>query len=1023
MITLSRSFRRLPTGLAAGLALLVAVMLPAQTRSDTGIVQGRVFNAKTGSALRNVTVSVIGTPLTDVTDDDGGYRLSGIPAGPVRLKADYLGFAPLAAAVVVSGGQVAQQDFQLQLDDVSQTAVKLDAFTVVADREMSAQAVALNERRHAANIKNVVAYDEYGDRSAENIGDFLRFLPGVGIDEPAQIAQSVTLRGLPALTTSIQVDGADVANARGNSREQSLLDIPVGNVSRVEVTKVPTPDMPASSLGGSLNLVRKSGFESRVPVFTYQAYFILDERDLSLKGGPRGPSNDLSPRYKQPSVEFSYLLPVNKTFALTFSASRTWRPKPMERGDYLDTQGDWNFNSGYQRLSTWQSLSQILYTWSGQAGADWKISPQDTLGANVQFRSISNNIMRVNFVANYGAGAAGNRTFTQGSSAGTGSITQASGANQATGADTVHATLKYTHREGDWKIEALGSFSTSKSFLDDIDDGHFNTADSTLTGLVLRGDGLGATDDTIPTRYSATRAGAPVNLYDGNNYVIGNPTSAQNTAQTDRLAGRLDFSRDFSHPLSLALRAGVAVDRAKRDRRSFLKTWVFTPNGSTSAAARTAANFDVFDTAFNATAPTIYGQPMGWISLTKLYDLSRAHPAWFVLNPALEQQNLAGNSSFLTETVSSAYLRGDARFFDRRLLLTGGLRVERTNDTGLGLLNDPSAQYQKDAAGKLILSGGAPVLITTDALARAKLRYVERGSRAARSYADWYPSLHATFNLTDKLLVRAAYARTLGRPDFGNIVPGATLSEPTVAQPTVTVNNTGLKPWTADNFDLSIESYQIKGGFGSVGVFQKNIKGFFGSATFDATPELLALYGLPDDPLYLNYDLTTEINAGDARITGYEFAYNQALTFLPHWARGLQVFASATKLTLSGSTLADFTGYSPSNYAGGINFVRARFYVKFTVTYQGVTRGPFVAASAANGIPDGTYTYQGKRLRYGLNAQYTFAKHFSLYASIANIGGFIGGNLRYSPTTPDYMKERRRQEFPATVQLGVKGQF
>jgi len=116
-------------------------------------------------------------------------------------------------------------------------------------------------------------------------------------------------------------------------------------------------------------------------------------------------------------------------------------------------------------------------------------------------------------------------------------------------------------------------------------------------------------------------------------------------------------------------------------------------------------------------------------------------------------------------------------------------------------------------------------------------------------------------------------------------------------------------------------------------------------------------------------------------------------------------------------------GYRPRHYCGGLNFVGPRLYVKFTVTHQGVTRGPFITPNAANGIPADTYTYQGKRLRYGINAQYSLAKALSIYGSIANLGGFIGGNLRYSPTTPDFMKERRRQEFPSTVQIGIKGQY
>jgi len=49
-----------------------------------------------------------------------------------------------------------------------------------------------------------------------------------------------------------------VAATSGPSRATSLQTISLVNATRIEVYKVPTPDMPASSLGGSINLVSKT---------------------------------------------------------------------------------------------------------------------------------------------------------------------------------------------------------------------------------------------------------------------------------------------------------------------------------------------------------------------------------------------------------------------------------------------------------------------------------------------------------------------------------------------------------------------------------------------------------------------------------------------------------------------------------------------------------------------------------------------------------------------------------------------
>jgi TonB-dependent receptor len=1027
----------LPRLLLIAAAATALILSPLSAQSPTATIEGRVFNAATGSALRNARIAVDGTARETLTDDTGAYRLGGLPAGEVRLSVSYLGFRREMVAVAVPPGGVVTRDVELRLADalrpaVADETVRMAEFTVTADREMSAQAMSMNEQRYAPNLKSVVAIDEYGDRGDENIGEFLRFLPSVALNDSGAVPNELVIRGFPSYNSSIMVDGAGLVGARsGATRALSLLEVPTGNVSRVEVTKVPTPDMPASGLGGSVNIISKGGFDTRKPAYAYQVYQMFHTRSgLTWDGGRQNHVPGTTAKYAEPSFNFSALYPLNRNLAFSFGGSRTWRPKPMEEGDDSDETATWDQVRGFQRISEWQSLAQIMKTWSAQAGADWRPSARATLSAGFQYRGSNSYITRSNFVAAYGTGAAGDATYTQGAATAVGSVTQADGANQDITTETTLLTLKYRHKADAWQLDASASWCLAEAETSDIDHGHFNTVPSTISNLILRGEGIPSSGGYLPTRYSATTSsGAPVDLYDGGNYSIGSGRSAQTDYNTEQYSGRIDVTRNFSGTVPVALKVGAAVDRTEKDLRAISKTWNFRPNGASTAAAQQARNFDVFDDAFNATAPTIYGRPMRWISVRKVYDLFLQHPDWFPFDEATAHQNLVTNSRRLIETVSAAYVRADARLLANRLWLVAGGRFEKTADKGWGARNDPSAQYRKDAAGNLIdgnptVPGVQPDLITTDAVARAKLRYVERGTHTKRDYSGLYPSLSASFNVTDQLVLRGAYARTIGRPNVSLIVPGATFSEPTVATPTITVTNTGLKPWTADNFDLSLESYQIKDGFGAVGVFQKNIKNFFGSTTTRATPELLALYGLPDDDLYLNYDLVSTTNVGDAKITGVEFNYRQALTFLPAWARGFQVFFNASKMHLGGSTTADFTGFNPSAVSGGLNFIRPRYFIKLTCTHQGETRRGSVAASAANGIPEGCYAYQSARTRWGLSVQYSLTRRFALYGSATDLdGSFDPATLRFAPTTPAYARMYRYQELGSYFTLGVKGQF
>ena len=1018
------------TLLAAWIAFALApanVIQAADGSTATGTIEGRVFNAATGAALANVRVAVEGSSRDTLTDDGGLFRLTDVPVGRIRISARYLGLDSQTIVVEVPAGGRVQREIELKPPAALRTGdkeevIQMQRFTVVVDREMSAQAVAMNEQRNAPNLKNVVAIEEFGDRGGENIGEFLQLLPGVSIVTTGIEPDNVSLRGLPSNGTGLTIDGGAVASSR-DARVPTLRAVPMANVSRVEVTKVPTPDMPANGLGGSINLITKTGFETRRPQLSYQVYGLFhSSTGLTLEGGPRHHLPQDTARWKQPSFDFSYSHPVNKSLAITVGGSRTWRMRPMESGN--DETANWDIISLFQRTSQWTTLVQLNKTLSGQLGLDWRISPTDTLSLSVHQRTWSLPITRSTMIVNYGAGARGGPDFTQGAATGVGTVTQ--GNNWRVDEFlTKQLTAKYRHRGALWRIDAAGSWSKSRNSTADIDEGTFNNVNSVISNLVIRGEGIPKSGGIIPRRYSAvSRTGAPVDIYSGDLYSIPSGTSNQNTREGIASNARLDLARDFASVVPFSVKVGVSADRIANDAQTDAKTWNFRPNGASDVAARMAGNFAVFDEAFLSSGPTVYGVPYRELSLKKVYELYRQRPEWFVLDDALAYQSKVSGSREFAETVSAAYLRSDFRFFHSRLWIVTGVRFEHTAGEGRGPLDDINAQYQRDASGNYIRNAaGQRVLITSDALALRKLRYQERAASAKQRYNGYYPSFNATYNLSDNLLIRAAYARTIGRPDLNYITPGTTITAPEVANPTITVSNTRLRPWTADNYDLTVESYNFRDGFGVFGVFQKNIRNFFGSRSVQATPDLLDLYSVPNDGSYGNYRIVTMENAGDAKVTGVEFGYRQSLTFLPHWARGLQASFTVTKLKLSGSNTAEFTGFNPSTFSGGVNLLRERFFIKATLSYQGETRRASVDPSVANGIPANAYLYQGKRVRLGITTQYSLSRRYAIYASIMDVGGFDQEQFRYAPGTPDYAKGQRLTKIGTFVTLGIKGTF
>ena len=187
----------------------------------------------------------------------------------------------------------------------------------------------------------------------------------------------------------------------------------------------------------------------------------------------------------------------------------------------------------------------------------------------------------------------------------------------------------------------------------------------------------------------------------------------------------------------------------------------------------------------------------------------------------------------------------------------------------------------------------------------------------------------------------------------------------------ISVNNVAIKAWSAQTMKVRFEYYFERVGQVSIGAFRRDFKNFFGNTVFNATPEFLALYGL-DPAIYDPYDVATQHNIqSTVRMTGFEFDYKQALTFLPLWARGVQVFANASALRATGDATSNFNGFVPRVYNWGVSLTRERFNVRVNWNYRGLSRGGQVTGRS---IEPGTYSYQSKILNIEVSGEYHKAR-------------------------------------------------
>ncbi|MBM3852755.1 MAG: TonB-dependent receptor [Verrucomicrobia bacterium] len=1029
-------------GCAAALAFACS-FAPLAAQTATGEIAGRVHNEATGHFLNNARVSVRGTDLTVFTDETGSFRLARVPAGPVVLDVLYSGLDPAQVSLTVVAGQLAERDINLGSRDrygqPSGGIVKLDPFVASSSRLTEGEALATNEQRFARNIKNIVATDAFGEVTEGNVAEFMKFMPGVTIEYSDASPNAVAVRGFDPNMTAVAADGAQLANASGSAANRAFLftQVSINNVSRIEVTKVPTPANPADGISGTVNMVSKSAFERSRMAFNYRAFFNASSDGMQLRHQPF-PFDTYEPRVN-PGFDFDLTLPITKNFGLVFTGlhSKQWNEQNISTMTWNATAAGTGATPARPFLQSHAIIdAPKWYTRdSTSLKADWRIARNSVLSFGGQasyYRDKNGNISRTatagtNATPSVAGGTPlsfdGEHTI---GATGRGGVTFA-GNFLHIDARTIAAHTRYRYDDGTWLLDTGASISNSKTWRRYEQKGSFQSLTTALL-VPVRVTFEGITAVRPGTARAFDNSNREIDLFDINNYRLNTAAQTDYRDHKEDVFGyNLDLRRGYSVlDIPGYLQIGGRYRLQDRDRRSYNRAFTYTPpDGNLSPAPfvgqvyRNRPNYFGFDR-------------IPWLSNNRAVDAWRQNPALFTQTAAQivagEQSRIVG-SERIRETVTGLYAQTEARFFRNRLTLLTGVRYEKTHDKGVGPLYEPANVWLRDPDGTFARTATnarirKPEAGLAGSMEDLRITRFERANRGNRWYDGYYPSVHLNYQATEKLLFRAAYAKTYGRPDFTNIVPNATITEndiefstdPNAIPGDINIRNTGLKPWTAQNYDLSAEYYTASGGLITGGAFRKEIVDFFGTLQTIATTDFLAEFGL--EPQYAGWRLNTTVNSGDARVQGVEFNVRQSLAPLGGIGRYFSVFANATKLKLEGSRTAAFTRFVPRSANWGVTFTRRPFTVMANWHHRGEQdRGPSTGRGPLAKV------YQNARTTLDLGVSYQLHRRVTFFANARNVTNVWFNSSSYQFDTPVYARRSSTNSYGAQWAFGAKGTF
>jgi TonB-linked SusC/RagA family outer membrane protein len=411
---------------------IVALFAPtarSSAQAGVGTVSGVVRDAGSSQPLADVQIQLVGTQRGALSDNQGRYSISGVPAGAWVVQARRVGYAPSPLRVTVAAGQVVTANFAL-----NQQATRLMEVTVnaVTGQQQARQEQGTNTGYiDAANLQQ---------SAITKMADVLQGrVAGVNLQSAsgeAGSSQRIRIRGANSLSLSneplLYVDGVLFSNNKGGftlgGQDYSRLnDVNPEEIDNIEVLKGPAAAAiyGSSAANGVILITTKRGRAGSTKVAAYaegstskdvspypinyaalaiqpgatgtEPYYILAGGYLNtLSANGPGSPYDICPNYRTaiPAGQtINGLTHCNQDVLLSFDQFRDPRTSPLTNG----TRGKFgaNVSGGLQALTYFVSADKQredgvlrpnnLDQTSLRANFSADISKNATLGVNTSY--------------------------------------------------------------------------------------------------------------------------------------------------------------------------------------------------------------------------------------------------------------------------------------------------------------------------------------------------------------------------------------------------------------------------------------------------------------------------------------------------------------------------------------------------------------------------------------------------------------------------------------------------------------
>ncbi len=710
---------------------------------------------------------------------------------------------------------------------------------------------AATKKRNSKQIVDSVVSEDVGKLPDNNVPEALARVTGVQIERARGQGQSVTIRGLDQVQTTINGNNTNL----GAGRSIDLSDVPAELLKQVDVYKTRSADQVEGSIAGTVNVELRRPFDLK--------------KGLTVAGSIRGSYDDQSEKVSP----YGSLLIADRIETgigeIGFLLNGSWT-KTNYRENFIESESP---------TQTVVGGNTIVIPYRAQYGIEQGNVKRPSINAVLQWKASD----KLDFVLEGGyVGSREKRSVERlyvqdmpyasnysdivlmpdGRTVKSLTVSNANGVNAGIDSlyNSIHSDLYTTNFEAHWHSDKV-QINTGVQY-------NWSKTGNYFVESILKPQGLtSASVDFASDIYSKGAPSITLNgadLNDVSSYGVDRFQDNLGGSKNKEFAAQADLTIQLSETSLLrSLQVGGRFNQRRTSNYYGYRDGLPRVNGAPAPLSL----FPGYDMA-SQVGPDIGGSTMQWyripgsLVLSQIDDvrafIQQYDPANAARFSTIDPPSDRGQTFSSNEKNFAAYAQINYGFDMGTIPVEGLIGARFTNTWG----TSSSFSYRPGDA-----SNGNQDIV--------------EAAEGKGNYADILPSVSAVIHFTPKAQLRLSYSTNVQRPTFADARPFYSLNL-TSNPPIVYAGNPSLKAQRDQAFDVSAEYYFGRGGQISLAGYYKKATGFLLYSREQASAAEMAAYGvnLADYGAAFGY-VEQQRNAGDGTFVGLEGTVQSFFDFLP----------------------------------------------------------------------------------------------------------------------------------------------